>query len=559
MTRIYLPQQKKIRDFLILGFFFFSGFEPVFSQVSSHFVTVWDGQNGQNHMNIFVSSALLEGLQIGVNDEIAVFSKSLCVGATKLTQSINPASSLTFVQIRASQDDGTLNGFAENDTIIFKIWDSKNLKEMPVKTAKFKSDISTWNSTGRYAMGSTSVAEITSFTEYTQVIPLLKGTNLFSTYVTPANSNLTTVLKALCDQKALISVQDELGKTFSYSTTTGSWVNNIGSLTQTEGYSISLNFDSQLQLTGRPVVLPLAIPLKKGWNIISYPRMDAVNGLSIVQPLIDLKILTKVQDEKGNTIEKPKGSSTFRNNIGNFLPGKAYKIYMSAAGTLTIQKTYLKSAPTPLWADNTVFFVPCFTSNGSDHMNLHLSNLMGAGFVEGDELAAFDGENCVGALKLNATHFQNNLASIVATSTNEITVENGFISGNPIQIYSWNMLEGTKSTLSYDFIDGEKQFEKNASSIIQLKSITTSSASLQNSVEFKVFPNPARLSCTVFLSGLPENGGTISISDISGRKIETRHVQALAEQFDLSHLSAGIYFVRTVIGEKTEIQKLIIN
>jgi hypothetical protein len=121
-----------------------------------------------------------------------------------------------------------------------------------------------------------------------------------------------------------------------YSSTSG-WVNKIGSLQKTEGYLISLSGPYQLQVSGQKIELPLVIPLRAGWNFISFPSTVAVNAMTVIQPLIDQGKLVKVQDELGNSIENLKRYGGWRNNIGNFVPGKAYKVNVSSSTTLTIK------------------------------------------------------------------------------------------------------------------------------------------------------------------------------------------------------------------------------
>ena len=130
---------------------------------TTHFTTVWEGENGQDHMNFMVVSAVFEDIALLVDDEIAVFSGSKCVGATKLTKVINPADNTSYLKISASRDDGSNNGFIENDTIIFKIWDNKNQKEIVAKSVTYRKDISTWLTTGKFSSGATSVVEIASY------------------------------------------------------------------------------------------------------------------------------------------------------------------------------------------------------------------------------------------------------------------------------------------------------------------------------------------------------------------------------------------------------------
>jgi len=59
--------------------------------------------------------------------------------------------------------------------------------------------------------------------------------------------------------------------------------------------------------------------------------------MTIVQPLIDQNKLVKVQDERGNSIENLKRYGGWKNSIGNFVPGKAYKVSVSSACVLTIK------------------------------------------------------------------------------------------------------------------------------------------------------------------------------------------------------------------------------
>ncbi len=561
MKQFYENARKIIQQFLLLVLLtFFISYVPasVLAQTNpTHFTTVWQGENGQNHMNFIVVSAILEDIPLASGDEIAVYDGLSCVGSAVLTQPINMTISSTFCSIKASQDDGSSNGFKDNDVIVFKLWDSKNQKEMLAKAIVYRTDMPTWITNGKYAAGATAVVEIVSYTEYTQSIPLIKGTNLFSSYVLPSNPSFSVIMKPLCDQGALPKVTDESGKTFSYSTTTKSWVNNIGSLTKTEGYSISVSFNSTLVLTGRLVALPLDIPLKPGWNFISFPYLTQVNAMSVIQSLITQNKLVKVQDEKGYTLEKIK--SVWRNSIGNFVPGKSYKINVNAACTLTIQKSYLKSAVNMAQPDKTGFFMTTYEGNGSDHMNINLIGIGEAGFSVGDELAAFDGKICVGSLKLDEDHFSKGMASLIASYTDDLTNQDGFIEGHAIQIYSWNKLNGIKSAAMTEVIDGKMKYEKNASVLVQLKSISTGIQNMDNSIRFDIFPNPAKNTILVRFSKMPEIGSTIEILDISGRIIVSRVVHGISEEFNVENQSAGLYLVKSNLGSDAIIQKLFIT
>jgi len=320
---------------MVVGLILFNSTE-LFASSPAHFVTVWQGQNGQNHMNFMVTSASLQKVALGVNDEVAVFCGAKCVGAVNVTTTINSADKSTYLYFSASQDDGSGNGFTEGDTILFKIWVNKTQTEFVANSIVYRKDLASWSTTGHYSAGTTSVVEVSYDTSITQTIQLLKGNNLFSTYVSPANTDLMVVMKGLISSGMLVKIQDELGNAISYSSTTG-WVNKIGSLQITEGYLINLNGPFQLQVSGQKIPLPLAIPLRTGWNYISFPSTVAVNAMTVIQPLIDQGKLVKVQDELGNSIENLKRYGGWKNNIGNFVPGKAYKVNVSSNTTLTIK------------------------------------------------------------------------------------------------------------------------------------------------------------------------------------------------------------------------------
>jgi len=281
-----------------------------------------------------------------------------------------------------------------------------------------------------------------------------------------------------------------------------------------------------------------------------------VDAMSIVQPIINLNKLLKVQDEKGNTIEKIKGA--WKNSIGNFAPGKAYKISVSGDVTLTIQKIYTKSVVSIAQPEKTEYFISERIGNGSGHMNINLTGLAESGFSIGDELAAFDGNICVGSLKLTSVHLSNDLASLIASSTDEIN-KIGFTSGKPIQIYRWNSNTGDKSTVPTQILDGEMNYQEVASVLLKSNLLTTSAKKISNSVDIEIFPNPATVNFTIKFSQMPENGSTIEITDIAGRRIASRVIHSTTEEFNIGKQSPGMYLVKSRLGSENLIQKLSIN
>lgn len=396
-------------------------------------------------------------------------------------------------------------------------------------------------------------------TVYTQMIQLKKGNNLVSTYVSVSDPLVSSVSKNLTDAGSLLKIQDEAGNSFENCVGLGGWINNVGSIQKTEGYKITVNTDCIIQVSGITVALPLDIPLISGWNIISFPRADAIDALSVIQTLIDQDKLIKVQDEQGNSIENWGMFGGWINGIGNFIPGKAYKVKMNGNAFLTYQQNYTKSSNVFTGKEKTEFFIPCFEGNGTDHININLVGLRESGLVAGDELAAFDGERCVGALKIIENNLLTGTASLISSHSTNDQNQDGFQEGDPVRIYAWNKLTGKKTEVQAELINGNFLFARNASVILRMKSLTTDISPLSNEIISVVFPNPCQGRFTVRFNELPDRDSRIEVLDSLGRLITTRQISANSEVFSLVSSASGLYFVKIFIGSKQNIHKLIIN
>lgn len=529
--------------------------------VGTHYIPAGQGETEINPMNLTIVSAMLEDQPLSADDEIAVFSGAICVGSAKLTQPIDATNRSTSLSISASQADGSNKGYITNDTIVFKIWNNQTQHELQVNAVIYRNDVSTCKTNGRYSPGATAAVEIASYPVYTQQIEILKGYNLISTYVSPQNSSVSAVTSTLIDQGNLIKMQDEAGNSFENWGAFGGWINQLGSLKETEGYQLQAANNCTLQVTGRSIATPLDISLKTGWNIISYPRTDAVNAMDVVQTLIDQNKLLKVQDEQGNSIENWQLYGGWKNGIGNLIPGKAYKVKMSADAILAFQKSYPKSALVTAKPEQTEFYHSSVEGNGTDHMNINITDLNTIGLSAGDELAAFDGAVCVATIKITEANVLSGSACLAASFSTDTQKPNGFKVGNPIQIRTWNKLKGNESKVNAEVITGQMKYEKNASVLVKMKSasLATGINNLNDVVKIDVFPNPCRGKFTVRLSENPEQGSRIDVLDISGHTVASRLISEPSEVFNLGNQPSGLYLVRTTIGTSQKNYKLIIN
>ena len=396
----------------------------------------------------------------------------------------------------------------------------------------------------------------------TQSISLTAGWNIFSSYLSPASPNLEDVFETLRESGQLIMVEDENGNKYKNDDLkSSSWTNTIGNLEKTEGYKIQVNSNCQLNLTGKPIELPLVIELKQGINIISYPAENSANAMDVVQPLIDKRVLVKVQDEKGNAIEEWKWWkwSGWRNKIRNFESGEGYKVEVNTDCTLEISDSYHKSGLDAQEMTQTDYFMVEFNGNGSNHMNINIGGLQEANFIAGDEIAAFDGSICVGAIKLTGEHILDNSVSINASVADD-GKENGFIYGNTIELHAFNSNSGENSIIIPDQVNGDMTYQTEASVFVLLQELHTG---IEDSeffvVDIDMYPNPAKDKVNIRFSNMPIEETRIVLMDLTGKELASKFVQSTLETFDLQTYPNGIYLVKTMVGNHYQVNKLIKN
>ncbi|MGE0021073.1 MAG: PKD domain-containing protein [Draconibacterium sp.] len=331
---------------------------------------------------------------------------------------------------------------------------------------------------------------------------LRQGWNIFSVNNIPDSTDLTYVFQPLIDNGSLVKIQDELGNSLEDWGIFGGWTNNIGNSKPDEGYKIKVGLNDSIEICGIPVEYPYAIALRQGWNIIGYPQTTPFDGMeNIVQQLIDIGSLVKVQDELGSSIEDWGIFGGWQNNIGNFNPGEGYKIKVSTQDTLWIYESYTKSSVLLPVLVATTHFKTEFEGNGVDHMNINLVGLPLNVLKAGDELAVFDGTTCVGAVTILPTHLHCQKVSIVASATDNQGMA-GFGEGNPIIIKLWNSQNNQEITLEPEIVKGTSIFTKYETTIANLEKYdATGLEAIPESglPEINCYPNPFRNEVTIEL------------------------------------------------------------
>ena len=385
---------------------------------------------------------------------------------------------------------------------------------------------------------------------FTQIIELEKGWNIFSAFLIPEDTRMETVTELLRLEGKLLIVKDEKENTYEEWVSQNRWINYIGSLQKTRGYYILVDSNSALEITGMEIEMPLDIPLNKGKNIISFPFDGSYDAMQIVQPLIDLGILEKVQDEKGNAIEYW-NMFGWLNGIGDFKAGEGYLVQVSDDGIFTMNVLSEKSGQIFTVFAEPIWYKVVYDGNGFAHMNINLIGLNHINLQPGDEIAVFDQHICVGAVKLTEKHTGLNFVSIPVSSSKD-SKNDGFREGNPIDLEFWKNQTNERRRLLPGLVEGEMIFKKYESVFVSLKD---DSPIVE---EFMVYPNPARSQVFIQFPYLTDKEIRIILTDITGKQILNKIVVSNPEIINIELMPAGVYFISTSEKNNYSTHKLII-
>ncbi len=398
-----------------------------------------------------------------------------------------------------------------------------------------------------------------------QEILLQNGWNLISLDVSPENISMLNLVQPLIEEGSLVKVQDESGKAIEAIPGLGTWINDIGNWSITEGYKIRVSQNTTLNVTGISSIGPVSIPLTAGWNIISYPFSAPQDAMAALSDLIASGCLMKIQDETGAAIEPLPGNMGWINNIGNFEPGKGYKIRVSCNITLIINPPSaggLKSArPEPSIPQH---FKKAWEGNGYDHMNVYLtlSSDDFSALRPGDEIAVYDGELCVGAavFQNQKQNQHQNLLSIPVSGDDPSTeFKDGFAAGNTMSFSIWRAADNTEITLgSVDHLPGYSGvFEPLGTTVVGLSLEGTGMNSWTTSLGDN-YPNPFSMVTSIPYT-LGENIDIdLAIYDVLGQRVTTLvksnqdagsyTVAWYGANNRQEKVKTGIYFCRMVAG-----------
>ena len=513
-------------------------------------------------MNLYALSATLDGTALQPGDEIGVFDGDVCVGVGILTEELTGTN---YLPCNVSIDDPSTpekDGYTTGNTITFKVWDTSSNIEGGYVQAEYISG------EGIFTPGATATFNLTALYMVEQQINLLANWNILSFAVQPVNTSMMAIVDPLINTGVLIKVQNEQGNAIEELPDPIGWIDNIGQMSVTEGYKIKVSENSLLTITGQPILLPYDILFEAGWNIMGAPMLNSMDALELFDPLITAGSLIKVQDEQGNAIERLPDPIGWIDNIHTIEPGKGYKVKTNVSTTLTINSTGKKASENVRsFVIQPCHFIPVYTGNGLDHMNIYIDKPIDGGIElnTGDEIGVFDGSYCVGAVVVDNPDYE--YLNVKVSFNDPTTVEiDGFTEGNIFEIKLWDSRTGLeKKAQKLNIFKGYSNlFERQGISVL-----TADFEVLSNSFLGDAYPNPSNGKTTFTFQIVEDCKVHLEIFNVMGNPIKilfNQDMPAGAHKVEWDGRSAsgnevlpGVYFYRIRINGYTQTKQLVIH
>jgi hypothetical protein len=400
-------------------------------------------------------------------------------------------------------------------------------------------------------------------------IPLRRGWNMISSNIEPLDNSIRNLFKSDMTENLAI-VKDGDGKMYIpfYD------IDDIGTWACTKGYQIYLTYHADtLTITGLPLKPESTpIPLKRGWNMVSYLGQSASDIITELESIQDKLIIAR----NGNGfIYIPAGviDEYPFNSIGTMVPGEGYQFYLTEdadliypgnmqpsdqlartntqPGTATINMVQTASVYSPVHPTDNNAILIIKTAEPRNDQEIRVWSLYGT---------------LVGSGKI-----QNGIGIITIWGAHSLpdTEVNGALPGEPLRLTLWSDELRKESDLSilsiYDvaannYIGNGFIYLPDAVWLTEVEiaaEIPLSNALYQN------YPNPFNPSTTIQYAISAPGRVVLEVYNILGQKITTlvdnEHTAGVYEIiFDGTTLSSGPYFYRIQAGDFIETRRFIL-
>jgi len=549
-----------------------NNFEPVYENGSvncaiapQHFV--FEGGNPADPVwTIYLSDAILNGIDLQPMDEIAIFDGETMVGSLRLTEVLTPATwSSHYITAFQTLTNGA--GYVPGHPFTFKCWDVSTQEEISYVNTNLTDpygDAYTGNvfpsEDGQY-----SIAYLSFLSIVTQWYSLNTGYQFISSHVVPTNPDMMVILDDLLDN-SLGFVRNSGGNMFRK--IGPNWLNNIGNWVTVEGYLFKMNASEDFLIQGTPINAQTPIALSTGYQFISYLPKNPMSATTAYAGIMNDN-LSFIRNSGGNMLRKL--GPNWVNNIGNVIPGEGYLVKMNAPATL------IYPAGTKSESTKNKVAIQHFNFEGGNAADpvytIYISDatINGYSLQSGDEIGVFDGQTLVGSLALTQTPTPDNQTENAIPVFATLNSGEGFTANHPVTYKVWSALqameyEGVNVTLSNPYGDSyTDNVFPNSDGIYSIASLTATLTGINSldRTEVAVYPNPSNGTFTLELNSVHLQAFDVMVYNSLGVAVyQQLNVAAngkYSTEIGLGDLPEGIYTLTVTGKDANYIKKIIIR
>ena len=576
------------------------------------------GDTNYPFWTIYIGAATFDGLDLEADDEIGIFDGDILVGAFTLDQICTPDNQFDNNLIAFSVLENGVQGYTVGNVFTIVVWDKSENSEsfsfeyvfsnpygdawtgdvFPPDDGQYSmaelSFISTSTYSNIYYDDGTLIAEFvwsTSFTDYNliagqeycyyikQIYPngqlsfpsnilcatplplltnqsynLVSGYQFISTRIIPENPDLLLVFEDIMNDN-LDFVRNSQGQTLRKIGST--WVNGIGDWIVEEAYLVRMFNDDSFSIEGVPVEPTSPISLEEGYQFVSFYPENNMDALLAFETILS-DDLDFIRNSQGQTLRKI--GPNWVNGIGDCYPCEGYLIKMLANGEIVYPASAKSSGKANAVPKHFIF------NSGNPADPVYTIYIDGLNID--DEIAAFDGDILVGAMRINSQDTFDNELPVFST----LNSGKGYTPGNPIIFKVWNKTENkeynlTNFTFSNPYGDAwtENVFPAEDGEYSLLNFSITGIPDEDAINDISIYPNPTTGIITIgnlnLLGFQNLTGLNVEITDITGKIVFNSDIsdKSSSIEIDPSRLEKGVYFLNLNGKDFNQIKKIVIQ
>jgi len=379
----------------------------------------------------------------------------------------------------------------------------------------------------------------------TQTITLSTGYQFISSRIISENPNMLVVMADVLNDN-FDFVRNSLGQ--SLRKIGPNWVNGIGNWIISDGYLVKMFANDSFIIEGNIIDPATPISVETGFQFVSYFPEAPMDAMIAFETIIG-DDLVFVRNSLGQTLRKI--GPNWVNGLGDCQPDEGYLVKMLANGEI-IYPAAAKSC------GKRMALPTHFNFEGGNPAD-PVFTIYVEGLDFGDEIAAFDGDEMIGVLKINSRNiFENDLPIF-----NTIVSGQGFNSGNPITLKVWDLSKNEQNAISdYTFSNPygdawmEEVFpEKDGEySMITFSMSEILEGNTKNNIS--IYPNPAKENVKIQSTEIISR---VEIINCFGQKMYDEIQNEALLEINIKGYKQGVYIIRIETGNKIVNKKILVE